>query len=152
MSNKEREDFRKLQAKWYKKAKESGFEDIETGSAGMQNTPFLKQHSISTVRAYDADTEEWFRRCRIHLENYDWYHRFTDDSGKRRYRKKKKDYFTWKLYTEGLSYRKIIPLFIKKFKKNISVWKVHKEVNRMKFEMRAARLWEDSDKWESENE
>ena len=129
-----RSKFNKLQAKWYKTLKESGFKDIECSKVShnyinsqIQNSPFLKQHSGITRQRYSRETEDHFRRCRIHLAH----HKFKN--------KRLKQLFEW--YTDGQSYRKIVKLHNKKFKPTRSIYSIHTLIKKLKDEMVKCGHW-----------
>lgn len=122
--------FKKLQSKWYNKLTKEGFNDIECTLPDRQDSRFLKFHSILAERSYDADTEEYFRRCRIHLENFKWGRRYID-----------KRLFSW--YTEGVSYRQMIKQFKEHYKKKISLFFIFYRLKKIKTERDELKLWED---------
>lgn len=122
--------FKRLQAKWYKKLNKEGFNDIECTKPGQQDSRFLKFHSILAVQSYKPDTAEYFRRCRIHLANFKWGRRYVD-----------KRLFAW--YTEGESYRSMIKLYSKHYKKKVSLFFIFYRMKRIKSEMEENKLWEE---------
>ena len=125
-------EFRKLQNQWYTRLKQSGFDDIECDKAGLQDSRYLKRHASTIKRVYCEATEEHYRRCRIHLEH----HRFRI--------KTDKILFGW--YADGESYRKIVDLFNRKYKKKKrSIFYIFERIKRLKADMVEARYWEQTD-------
>lgn len=121
-------EFKRLQKKWYKKARDSGFRDEETVKPGQQNTPFLAKNTMRISKLYKPGVEEHYRRCRIHLHENE----FEDEF--------KKQLFAW--YTEGYSYRNIVKLIKEVYDTKRSVFYVHTHVKKLLTEMEDKKLWE----------
>ena len=121
--------FKALQDKWYKKLKKSGFDDIECSKPDRQDSRFLKFHSGLVNITYKPEIEEYFRKCRIHLENFKWGKRAVD-----------KQLFTW--YAEGVSYRSMMKLYRTKYRKKVSLFFIYYRINKMKAERDELKLWE----------
>jgi len=120
--------FKELQKKWYTKLKDSGFNDIESRTPGKQDDPLLGFNNYVTRKRYNAEVEEYFRRCRHHLTNYRWRCRID------------RHLFQW--HTEGLSYRKIVRAFNAKFKEKRSIFYIHKRLSKLIKVMYERKLWE----------
>jgi hypothetical protein len=121
-------EFKRLQSKWYKKLGSEGFDDIECTKPDRQDSRFLKFHSIKVNKTFNRDTQEYFRRCRIHLMNFKWGRRYVD-----------KRIFSW--YTEGVSYRSMIDKHKEHYKKKVSLFFIYYRINKMKKEMDTLKLW-----------
>jgi len=126
-------EFKALQAKWYNKLKRSGFDDIELG---FEYSDYIKNHGITTAKRYDSNTFEHYRRCRIHLNH----HKFKDKYDKR----------LFIMYTEGISYRKMIVEFKRRYKLTRSVYYFHSNCKRLLIEMNLLRLWINEESEESD--
>jgi len=116
------EQFLELQAKWYDKLKQKGFQDIEEFSDKYGNRKsFLKRSSKSLSYKYNPTTFQHFRLARNFLEHGHF--------------SSKLDKFIWKLYAEGYSYRDII---VELAKKDIhySVFFIFKKVRQLNQDMR----------------
>ena len=69
-------EFRKLQAEWYEKIKQDGFNDIEwfNSDTGFgQNSPFLNPSMGSLRRRLSSSTSQHFRICRNFLQHGPFY-------------------------------------------------------------------------------
>lgn len=127
------DEFKALQRQWYKALAEDGFDDIESGNEFAR---YLKKHGIITADRYDAVTQEHYRRCRIHLERHDFLDPKTGAPSER-----DKALFTW--YTEGVSYRKMIPLYLERFNKRRSLFYMYHHTKRLLADMEALQYWYD---------
>lgn len=115
------EEFRKLQNKWYDKLQKSGFSDLEwldKNSGKGQNSPFLTVSIEYLRKIHNLETETYFRLSRAFLHDYDF--------------KTLHFYHLWKLHSEGLTYRQIIPKLNKIMKKKRSIFWISTHVNRLK--------------------
>ncbi len=119
-----RAEFNKLKRQWYEKLRKSGFDDIEKG---YENAPFINRHALATMKTIKPGAQEHYRRCAIHLAHYKF--------------KTRRDYWLFRWYSEGHSYRAIVPLFNKRFKCKRSIFFVHTHIKRLKREMEEAQLW-----------
>ena len=129
-------EFRKLQDQWYSRLKQSGFNDIECDKAGLQDSRYLKRHNGTIKRLYCEATEEHYRRCRIHLHHHSF--RIKSD----------KVLFDW--YTDGKSYRQIVDLFRRKYRKRRSIFYLFERVKKLKTEMDKVKYWEEIDEIDEE--
>lgn len=105
-------DFAALQAKWYAKLADSGFEDIEWSDSKTgfgQGTPYLANSGFGKV--YKPETEQYFRL----VTNYVTHHelQLEQDRQKR---------YILQLHQDGVSYRDIVKLYNKRFKKKRSLF------------------------------
>lgn len=96
-------DLIKQTAIWYKKLKDSGFEDIEWTSKHSiygQNTPYLKDSALNYKKKYNEFTATHFRICQNYLTHT------TKLSKSHR--------FIFQMYTDGSTFREIISATYKK--------------------------------------
>jgi hypothetical protein len=96
-SSKKKQTKAELISLWYKKLKQSGFEDLEwlDNKTGLgQNTPHLKRSSARILQKYSAETAQHYNIC----SQYRQYHTF----------KCRRDEFCIDLYIQGIPYREII--------------------------------------------
>jgi len=84
-------EFQALQAFWYNRLREEGFEDIERTTCH-----YMRRETHNIALRYNSDTEEHYRRCRS-LEHTP---AFQDLSTL--------DQCVWGLYSEGFSYDQIL--------------------------------------------
>jgi len=99
-SNK-KQPFKKLQNEWYKKLKDSGFEDIETpggflkGLSSSSGKPSNKEgYSWGERELYNKSKEEYYRLAGHFLHDY----KFESNIEK----------FIWELHSNGVSVRSIV--------------------------------------------
>lgn len=106
----------KLQAEWYAKLKESGFEDQERFTKAMEPKLALKQES-RTQASYHAhqaaEVEQYFIDCRAHLFS----NAFRNENERA----------IWELYSEGESIQKIAKELSLPFELTRVVVKYHRE-------------------------
>lgn len=118
-------EFIKLQNEWYDKLTKNGFRDLEwldkkTGQG--HSTPFLKDSLSVFKHLYDAEVQNHFENCRAYLAH-----------GKFPTRLHK---FIWKLYCDGVSYRKMLPkIKARRFKKQPSIFWISVEINKLRLSM-----------------
>ena len=109
----------KIQKEWYKKLKSEGFDDIETLLPNGEFSTYTKNAAGVNGHKYRKDFIEskqshFINAAKYYTDNKDW-----DES----YEKE-----VWKLYSEGVPYRKIISLMSKT--KKLSLEKVSKIINK----------------------
>lgn len=127
--------FQDLQAKWYKKLEAEGFEELEWSQPGGQNSHFLKKPLSRIANTYNESTVEHYRRCGIHFNGVNWRGRLLDK-------------YIFQCYTEGVSYRGIIKLIIKRRgfrKKPYSLTYIYTRIHIILNEMNTKKLWEVED-------
>ena len=121
-------EYKKLQAEWYDKLKDTGFIDLEwldKKSGAGHSTPFLKQSNANLLKVYDKDVENHFRHARNFLTHGNFTHK----------RKWKRYKVLWSLYCDGYSYREMIPEIKKQARLTVSVFWISTHINRIKAEM-----------------
>lgn len=125
-------EFIELQNKWYDKLTATGFSDLEwlDKNTGLgQNSPFLRG---STTKFKHLDTSELKKRAEYFTAALDFsrQHNFKTLLHK----------YTWELYCEGVSYRKMIPMFRRRgFKFVPSIFWISTELNKLK---KHFQLWQ----------
>lgn len=100
--SKEREEFIKLQNIWYEKLAKSGFSDLEwldKNSGKGQNSPFLRQ-KLQKFKHLSAS--ELSNRAKFFIGALQFSQDYKFPSRLHKY--------VWQLYSEGISYRDMIPL------------------------------------------
>lgn len=104
-------DFKTLQLAWYKKLKESGFDDIENISKSGREL-LKKWHSLYFVCRYDPQTfeakEEYYRRAAQFLHE----HRFEWIPGTSLINFQERE--VWRLHSDGKPIRTIADIMIQK--------------------------------------
>jgi len=120
-SKDDEQEFLELQAKWDKKLKKSGFNDIE-----QRNDGNLKVSSQRIIRAQENATAhqakvDYYRLAGQFLWEYPF--------------KRGLDKFIWSLHAEGVSLRDISDEIKKKKHKTMTKNKVHEVVKRLEDEM-----------------
>jgi len=122
-------EFKKIQAKWYKRLESDGFEDLEWNHPGGQNSAYLKKPLHNVRKNYCEGSVEHYRRARIHLAHA----KFNNEMHK----------FIWTCYTDGQSYRTIIKSIQGQFNETYSVFYIWSHMQTLLAQMEEARLWED---------
>lgn len=108
----------KLQIKWYRVLKKTGFDDIEYGDgSSRRGTPNLKNKAPLQVEAI----ESYFRMARHFLID----HQFERDIDKT----------IWAYYSEGLSYRDIAKILEKIKVKNLKKSQIETIIKNIESEM-----------------
>lgn len=108
------EDFQKLQALWYQRLKEDGFEDIENTSLRepaliqFHSQYFFSNHTEDSI----ADLQDWFDFCSEFLFRYQLWQNL-------------KEHLIWTYYCKGFSQRKIADLLFKEHQMKIHSTSVH---------------------------
>lgn len=111
-------EFKKLQADWDAKLKESGFEDIERNHTFLKR--FHKDDMLDTFSNHDGATRmEYFAAAGRFLYDYQW--------------ESLVDRTVWELHCQGLSVREIARAL--KGTEVKSKWKAHQIVQRLKTAM-----------------
>lgn len=117
-----KEDFQKLQKKWYKKLEDSGFEDIESDEFNLKtwSSTFHLKHSLETWQA----KAEYYQLATNFLEEY----KFNSNLDK----------IIWEYHSNGLGARKIATI-LKDAKIKVSnrttIWEVIKKLKSSMYEM-----------------
>ncbi len=114
--------FKRLRAKWYKKLKDEGFEDIESPDSELLH----KWHGSLFATHYDPVVtpakEEYYRRAAQELHTYPFENNL--------------DRLIWEKHAGGLSIRDIVKLLKKRrFKQTFSRQKVHTILKRLAKDM-----------------
>jgi hypothetical protein len=111
------DEFKKLQSQWYRKLKESGFEDVEQSVRGRD---YLKAwHSVYFKARYDPHT---FNSKQIYYERasqFLWEYKFPWKEGFSLTNVKERE--IWRLHSEGCSVRTIAEYL------NEHGWKANKD-------------------------
>jgi hypothetical protein len=113
--------FVKLQSKWYKKLSKAGFSDLEHFSefyGASQASPFLRNPIANLRSKFTVSTQIYYQ----HAQDFAKYGNFPS----------KLLQYLWQLHSDGVSYRQIIPLIAKKFKRTYSIFWVSQKVNKLK--------------------
>lgn len=116
-------EFAKLQAKWYGKLADEGFEDIEwtDNKTGLgQGTPYLSGSGYGKV--YKPETELYFRM----VQNYITHNEKSFDKWKR---------FILSLHVDGVSYRDIVRAYNKRFRARRSLFFIFYKLRQYKTEI-----------------
>ena len=124
----QRDDFKRLQAQWYKKLKRSGFDDIE---CGYEYSEFIKGHSNFIVKKYDKTTDDHYANMRHHAVTF----KFKSLQDQR--------LFEW--FSEGMTFRQMEKLYNQRFKPSKSLFWIHTRVKKLEREAVSLKLWEDGD-------
>ena len=121
-------NFVALQAKWYKKLKDEGFEDIERISPGGHTNESIMEKSDGnlkkTLRAHGVSGIENRQKFYSLISNFlAWNPKWTEC---------RRSLFIMEQYEAGLSYRKILKLWAKRYPKRrpFSVFVVFQTVRR----------------------
>ncbi len=117
-------DFIKLQKQWYKKLKDSGFDDIEftDHATGLgQNSAYLKRPSAYLAKKYNKQTDKYYSLFR----NFLTFGTFTS--------KIDKNIALW--HSEGVSYRKIVKLIAKTHRMRRSLFYVFTKIKKLQRQM-----------------
>lgn len=117
-------DFVKLQAQWYQKLKDDGFNDLEwvdkrTGVG--HDAPYLKKPILNVQRSYDAAIENHFRLCRNYL-THGTFETLIDR-------------LIFELYTNGISYEDIEQEIQKKYNRKRSNFWIATRLKKLKRDM-----------------
>lgn len=120
--------FKQLQAQWYKKLADSGWQDIE--HIKYQDTPYLRKHSMgcisSCVRAYYSQADTYYRLA----SGWIWHGTFDDDWDK----------WVWTQHAQGHSEREIVNMLDKPSAPfdSCSRFPINTAINRVKEQMFAS--------------
>lgn len=113
-SNMTMTQYQKLFKEWNRKLQDSGHNDIENiyPTPVGTFTPFfrkdpqsmtLSRDSTHALEAYDSNTEEYYRMCRIYLEHCNWKQKFKRMHGAYK--------FIFSMHTNGAAYNTIAKYF-----------------------------------------
>ena len=130
---KSKEDFKKLQAKWYKKLSKNGFEDLECYSPKTlqcPNTPYLRRCSSEYANLSSPDA---LQKLEYYQDASAFYHEHKFPSRLHK--------FVWLMHTQEISYRKMQSrIHSRGFKKTPSLFWISVHLNKMKKAFIAWRL------------
>lgn len=124
----QRRAFAKLQSEWYKRLAADGLDDIEwhDSSTGKgQGSPYLKRPDQMRMKHSKPASFEFYRLCACYLEHRNWKGTATGDK------------LIWEMYTDGITYRKILRALEAKLGKRRSLFYVHGRIQSMRTHMQS---------------
>jgi hypothetical protein len=92
-------EFKDLQKDWYKKLKDSGFQDIERGAGQLKTDPLQNIKTFYDLNSFESK-QEYFRMAGAFLYSY----KFKNEAEK----------LIWRLHSEGVSFRTIVKILLEK--------------------------------------
>lgn len=131
-------DFKKLQAEWYKKLEQSGFEDIEEedGSLKERAARYASKYNgtyFQAKKGYYESVEEYYRLATQFLHS----HRF----------KNKREKLIWEMHSNGTSIRNIVKELEKRQYPASKRDSVHKVVKGLAAKMKKKQDAENGQTW-----
>lgn len=113
-------EFKDLQKKWYKKAEDSGFDDIEQEDGNLKRwDSYVFQRKYNKEQA--EAKESYYRSAGKFLYDYKF--------------EKKSQREIWRLHAEGLSFEKILKVLKKRFRK-LTLWDVRHTIEQLDKKMK----------------
>lgn len=127
-------EFNQLQYKWYKKAAETGFKDIETGqySRSTQMSPINGASLLNIAKNYKPETEYFYKRLTNYLTfNSTVADEFGEPLGKRHLK-------ACRMFADGEPYRSILKQLRKFRGRPLNLWSLSKLIKHF---IRQSTIW-----------